>query len=248
MKVYIINLSRNGFEMALTEVPGGGLINEKTFKEKLAEWGLIENRHYHKSKKCLHTYEVQGVVNTVNVLLSLPQDMIQTGFYTRVDNQPIIYGIIGARYASTITSGEFGSEDITILRRADDFLFQVLKNFVTEHLTTTFSKNASIVQLQDDMRQIEQIRDIDFFDKPRYLLGYCCIYQAWYGEYNKKYSQSICSLLFFRTSPLLKILSDFMSMYQEKFAPSLNQISSEKLRELYLQYCRLANEKKMGCT
>lgn len=245
MKVYILNLSRSGFEMALVALPGSGLINETAFKDRLAQLGLIENCHYIKSKKCLHTYEVQGVVNTVNVLMSLPQDMIEPSFYSRGDGQPINHGIIGARYATTITVNEFGMGDQAILRKVDVFLFQVLKNFIAEHLSPRFSKNSSIVELLNDIKQIEQISDIDFFENPRYLLGYCCIYRACCTANNEKRTQTFFSLSFFRSSPLLKILNEFMYLYKEEFAPSLKQITPGQLTELYVQNFSLAKSEEI---
>ncbi|MDQ5883778.1 MAG: hypothetical protein QG556_115, partial [Pseudomonadota bacterium] len=60
MKFFIINLSRDGFTMALAVVPGRELAHERAFKEKMTDLGLIEDKHYSKSKYCVYTYEVNG--------------------------------------------------------------------------------------------------------------------------------------------------------------------------------------------
>lgn len=233
MKFFIINLSRDGFTMALAVVPGRELAHERAFKEKMTDLGLIEDKHYSKSKYCVYTYEVEGIVNTINILMTVPQEMILSCLYARQDGRPIIYRNVGARYATLMTALEFGSENTAILDLIDNFMFSHLSNYIQEFICKPFWDAPSVVQLRKDMLYIEKMMDCDFFIKPRYLLAYSCLYHACLTENNQKSIKKIALLSMFRQSPLLRTMNDMMNTFKEELAPCLKDRNHEEFLELY---------------
>lgn len=244
MKFFIINLSRNGFTMALAVIPGQELTYERAFKKKMLDLGLIENKHYSKSKYCVYTYEVEGVVNTVNVLMTVPQEMILSCLYVRDDGKPLIYRNIGARFATLMTAQEFGFEDTAILHQVDNFLFLALSNDIQEFICKPFGDAPSVVQLRKDMQIIRQMPDGGFFVKPKYLLAYCCLYQAYLLENNEKSVKNTSLLSMFMQSPLLRTLNEMLNTFKEELAPCLKDRGHEELEELYQRNICVTRTKK----
>ncbi|MDF1757578.1 MAG: hypothetical protein P1U74_04705 [Legionellaceae bacterium] len=233
--------TRTGFEMVLS---GSGLNwqeKEQEFKDQLAGVGIVENRDYYQDNsgkyiESARPFIVNGVAKVGYVLIKMPQDMIAPSFYKRTDGRDINYAMDGAKTVAEMSISDFQEGDDYYLDFADGFLAGVLKACVENQVHSKFQATAVTNQLNSDLEKILQIKEVSFFENPRYLLAYSSLYKAIQNEKVQQTTKGNFVTSIFQGNQLVKGYKQLMDFYSRDCSPGLKNIDPNRMLEIYDTY------------